>query len=100
MSKETIDETLEKWQKKTEGQIEKLPTSFTVCGCRGTIVTTQDGKKHIELECKSKADREEVAAIFEEEVILRVNPKVVLVDTQAAAAPVVEPTAESAAEPE
>ncbi|MBA7550313.1 hypothetical protein ES705_42824 [subsurface metagenome] len=95
MSNETIDESLEKWKGKTEelaGEI-NLPTSFTVCGCRGTIVTTQDGKKHFELECKSKEDREQVAAIFEEEVILRVNPKVILVDTQAAAAaPVVEPT--------
>jgi len=79
----------------------ELAQSFTICGCKGTIVTTQDGKKHFEIECKSKEDREQVAAIFEEEAILRVNPKVILVDTQAAAAaPVVEPTAESAAEPE
>jgi len=42
------------------------------------VVTTEDGKKHFEIECKSKADREEVATIFEEEAILRVNPKMVL----------------------
>ena len=89
MNNETIDESLEKWKGKTDKMAEQLAatgelhTGFTVCGCRGTIVTTQDGKKHFELECKSKADREQVAAIFEEEVVLRVNPKVILVDTQA-----------------
>ncbi len=98
MSEETIDKTLEKWEKRTEELKLKLPTSFTVCGCRGTIVTTEDGKKHFELECKSKEDREQVAAIFEEEVILRVNPKVVLEDApvveaqeDTSEAPVVEP---------
>ncbi|MBA7552096.1 hypothetical protein ES705_44650 [subsurface metagenome] len=51
---------------------------FTICGCKGKVVTTEDGKRHVELECKSKEDRDEAAAIFEEEVILRVNPKVIL----------------------
>ena len=73
---DTIDESLDKWGKKTEEL--KLPGSFTICGCRGKIVTAEDGKRHIELECKTKSDRDEVAAVFEEEVILRVNPKVVL----------------------
>ena len=59
----------------------ELAQNFTVCGCRGKIVTTEDGKKHFELECKSKGDRDQVAALFEEEVILRVNPKVVLEET-------------------
>ncbi|MBA7707374.1 hypothetical protein ES703_116246 [subsurface metagenome] len=73
---------------------EPKPHSFTVCGCKGTVVTTADGKKHFEIECKSKQDREEVAALFEEEAILRVNPKMVLDDepAAAAAAPIVEPT--------
>ena len=89
---ETIDETLAKWEQKT-GQ--KLP-SFTVCGCKGIVVTTEDGKKHFEIECKSKEDREQVAAIFEEEAVLRINPKVILEDTPpiesppVAAAPVTE----------
>ena len=73
---DTIDESLDKWGKKTEEL--KLPTSFTVCGCRGKVVTAEDGKRHIELECKGKKDRDEVAAIFEEEVVLRINPKVIL----------------------
>jgi len=38
------------------------------------------------LDCQSKEARDEVAAILEEEAILRVNPKVILDDT-----PVVEP---------
>ena len=89
MTEKSIDETLEKWKGKTDEMAEqlsaagKLATGFTICGCRGTVVTTQDGKKHLELECKSKDDREQVAAIFEEEIVLRVNPKVILVDTQA-----------------
>ncbi|GAH89891.1 unnamed protein product [marine sediment metagenome] len=84
---EPIDKTLAKWGKETEEL--KLPTSFTICGCRGRVVTTEDGKRHFELECKDKKAREEVAAIFEEEVTLRVNPKVVLVEP-----PVAEPVAE------
>ncbi|GAH95326.1 unnamed protein product [marine sediment metagenome] len=86
MTEKTLDETLEKWEKKTDDLAKelKLPKVFTVCGCKGTVVTTEDGKKHFEIECKSKKDREEVAAIFEEEVILRVNPKVVLENEPAA----------------
>ena len=67
-----------------ESEPEPKPSSFTVCGCKGTVVTTADGKKHFEIECKSKADREVVAALFEEEAILRVNPKVVLENEPAA----------------
>ena len=73
----------------------ELGRSFTICGCKGRVVKTEDGKRHFELDCKSKEDRNEVAALFEEEVILRVNPKVVLEETPpvappAAAAPVTE----------
>jgi len=68
------------------------PRSFTICGCKGRVVTAEDGKRHFELDCKSKEDRNEVAALFEEEVILRVNPKVILDDT-----PPVEPPAAPAA---
>ena len=39
--------------------------------CQITIV---DG--HIEAECLTKEDRDELAAAFEEEAILRVQPKV------------------------
>jgi len=55
--------------------------TFKILGCKGKVVTTVDGKKHFEIECGSKKDRDEVAAIFEEEAILRINPKVVLDDT-------------------
>jgi hypothetical protein len=87
---ETIDEALEKWGEKAG--VSELPTNFTICGCKGTVVTAEDGKRHIELECKGKKERDDVAAIFEEEVVLRVNPRVVLDDTPPAApaAPVTE----------
>ncbi len=67
----------------------EIGRSFTICGCKGKVVTAEDGKKHFEIECKSKADREEVAALFEEEAILRVNPKMVLEE------PAPEPVTES-----
>jgi len=70
----------------------EIAQSFTICGCKGRIVKSEDGKRHFELECKSKEDREEVASLFEEEVILRINPKVVLEETPppVAATPVTE----------
>ncbi|GAI09847.1 unnamed protein product [marine sediment metagenome] len=42
MTEQTIDETLEKWEKKTDEVAKelKLPNVFTVCGCKGTVVTT------------------------------------------------------------
>ncbi len=56
---------------------EKVP-SFTICGCKATIVTDPDGKRHIEADCLDKAARDELAALLEEEVVLRINPKVKL----------------------
>ena len=47
---------------------------------------TPDGKEHLEATCASKEAREHLAAILEEESILRVNPKVILDD-----APILEP---------
>ncbi|MBA7713591.1 hypothetical protein ES703_122594 [subsurface metagenome] len=67
-------------------QIQPKPRTIQFGRCVATIVTTEDGKKHLELDCQSKEARDEVAAILEEEAILRVNPKVILDDT-----PVVEP---------
>ncbi len=58
---------------------------FTVCGCKGEIVTTTDGKRHLEYSCPDKATRDELAAILEEESILRVKPKVIVEE------PVTEP---------
>jgi len=55
--------------------------TFTILGCKGRIVATDDGKAHFELDCKSKKERDELSAIWEEEAILRINPKVVLDDT-------------------
>ncbi len=47
-------------------------------GCHIIVATDSEGKRHFEATCPSKEARDEVAAIFEQEVILRVNPKVVL----------------------
>ncbi|MBA7552275.1 hypothetical protein ES705_44833 [subsurface metagenome] len=52
-----------------------------VGGCQIIVTTDATGKKHFEATCLNKEAREELAAIFEEEAILRVNPKMVLDDT-------------------
>ena len=75
----------------TEERVEELttkpkPTGFTVCNCKLEVVTDLDGKKHFEATCLSKEARDDLAAIFEEEAILRVNPKVILEEP-----PVAEP---------
>jgi len=49
-----------------------------VAGCQLVVTTDDKGKKHFEATCASKEARDELAAIFEQEAILRVNPKVVL----------------------
>ena len=65
-----------------------------VGGCKIRVVTAADGKKHFESDCLDKKARDELAAIFEEEAILRINPKVVLEET-----PPVEPAPEPVVEP-
>ncbi len=49
-----------------------------VAGCEIVVTTTPDGKKHFEATCQDKEARNDLAAIFEEEAILRVNPKIIL----------------------
>ena len=69
-----------------------------VCGCNLYVTTTADGKKHFESECLSKEARDELNAIFEQEAILRVNPKVILeevLDTPPAEPAAPEPVTES-----
>jgi len=51
-----------------------------VGSCVLISVPTPDGKEHLEATCKSKEAREHLAAILEQESILRVNPKVILED--------------------
>lgn len=62
-----------------------------VLGCEIRVVVTADGKKHFESDCVSKEARNALAAVFEEEAILRVNPKVLLEE-----APSIEPVAPAA----
>lgn len=49
-----------------------------VLGCEIRIVTAADGKKHFESDCLSKEARDELAAVFEEEAVLRITPKAFL----------------------
>ena len=51
-----------------------------VGSCVLISVPTPDGKEHIEATCKSREARDHLAAILEQESILRVNPKVILED--------------------
>ncbi|GAI69211.1 unnamed protein product, partial [marine sediment metagenome] len=51
-----------------------------VGGCTLISVPTPDGKEHLEATCASKEARDHLAAILEQEAILRVNPKVILED--------------------
>jgi hypothetical protein len=52
-------------------------------GCELIITTTADGKKHFEATCASKEARDKLAAVFGEEAVLRVNPKLVLEEPSA-----------------
>ena len=52
-----------------------------VGGCTLIVAYDDKGKGHIEATCASKEARAKLAAILEEEAILRVNPKVVLEET-------------------
>ncbi|MBA7584346.1 hypothetical protein ES708_26299 [subsurface metagenome] len=58
----------------------KVVASFTILGCKTDVIETPDGKRHFEGECVDKIAREKLASVFEQETILRVNPKVVLED--------------------
>jgi hypothetical protein len=66
---------------KAKDPLGTTPGEFTILGCKGKIVTTEDGKKHFEIECKDKEARDEVAAVFEEEAILRINLKLFIEET-------------------
>ena len=73
-----------------------------VGGCILISVPGPDGQEHIEATCSSKEARDHLAAILEEEAILRVNPKVMLeeeIPGLVKPEPPVEPPAEPPAEP-
>ena len=73
-------------EERIEEQTKPKPASFTVCNCKLEVVTDPDGKKHFEATCLNKEARDDLASIFEQEAILRINPKVILEET-----PVAEP---------
>ena len=83
----------------TEERIEPETIEFKgqvvgkVAGCKIIVVEDSEGRGHFEATCFSKEARDKLAAIFEQEAILRVNPKLILDDTPPAelpAAPVTE----------
>ncbi|MBA7715963.1 hypothetical protein ES703_125022 [subsurface metagenome] len=93
---ETIDQILSKWTDKVkELQPDTIEYKGKIIGKVGSCilisVPTADGKEHLEATCGSKEARDHLAAILEQEAILRVNPKVLLDDTP----PVEEPAKES-----
>ncbi|MBA7712017.1 hypothetical protein ES703_120985 [subsurface metagenome] len=66
-----------------------------VGGCTLIVSTDAAGKKHFEATCLNKEAREELAALFEEEAILRITPKAFLEKiTEPVPEPVVEPVTE------
>jgi len=67
--------------------------------CKLVVVTGDDGKKHLEATCLSKEAREQMAAILEQEAVLRVNPKMRFDDTLAAVEPAAAPVDQPAAAP-
>ncbi len=79
----------------TEERVDKgkVISSFTILKCKTAVIETPDGKRHFESDCLDKKARDELAAIFEEEAILRINPKVVLEEPAPEPAP--EPVTES-----
>lgn len=56
----------------------KVIASFTILKCKTDVIETPDGKKHFESDCLDKKARDYFSSCFEEEAILRINPKVTL----------------------
>ncbi|GAI01410.1 unnamed protein product [marine sediment metagenome] len=67
----------------------KVISSFTILKCKTDVIETPDGKRHFESECLDKHARDYFSSCFEEEAILRINPKVILGE------PPVEPPVET-----
>jgi hypothetical protein len=51
-----------------------------VCGCALIVTYDDKGEGHIEASCKTKEGRDKLAAILEQESVLRIDPKVKLED--------------------
>lgn len=72
----------------------KVIASFSVLKCKTEVIETPDGKRHFESACLDKKARDYFSSVFEEEAILRINPKVTLEPE-----PVTEPVTEPEPEP-
>jgi len=69
--------------------------SFTILKCKTDVIETPDGKRHFESDCLDKKARDYFSGVFEEEAILRVNPKVVLEEPPSIEEPEPEPVTKS-----
>ncbi|GAI69902.1 unnamed protein product, partial [marine sediment metagenome] len=65
----------------------KVISSFTILKCKTDVIETPDGKRHFESECLDKQARDYFSSCFEEEAILRINPKLILEEPKPAAEP-------------
>ncbi|MBA7553268.1 hypothetical protein ES705_45858 [subsurface metagenome] len=72
----------------------KVISSFTILKCKTDVIETPDGKRHFESDCMDKKARDYFSSCFEEEAILRVNPKVIL-EEPPAEPPAEQPVTES-----
>ena len=61
-----------------------------VCGCNLYVKTDADGKRHFESDCLDKKARDELNEVFEQEAILRINPKSVMAEVLDPEQPVTE----------
>lgn len=58
----------------------KVIDTFKILGCKGVVIEDAEGVQHVETTCRNKEQRDVIAALFEQEITLRVNPKVVFDD--------------------
>ncbi len=70
----------------------KVVSSFTILKCKTDLIETPDGKRHFESECMDKQARDYFSSFFEEEAVLRVNPKAILEPEPPVEPPVVPDT--------
>lgn len=69
----------------------KVIASFTILKCKTDVIETPDGKRHFESDCMDKHARDYFSSCFEEEAIMRINPKVTLEEPEPKPEPKPEP---------
>jgi len=72
----------------------KVISSFTILKCKTDVIETPDGKRHFESDCLDKEARDYFSSIFEQEAVMRINPKVTLEEPKPEPKPEPEPVPE------